>query len=68
MRDMERSIPRIRERIARLEQLTDSIEGLRRSVDTLTETYNKGRGAIWMIGGFGALIALFAKWLVTRYG
>lgn len=68
MRELERAVPRIRERLARLEQLTESIEGLSNAVNTLTATYNKGRGAIWVIGGFGVVVGIASTYLARRFG
>lgn len=68
MRELERGMTRVRERLARLEQLTESIQDLADSVNTLTATYNKGRGAIWVIGGFGCLIGIISTLLARRWG
>ncbi|MBS0379937.1 MAG: hypothetical protein JSS29_15770 [Proteobacteria bacterium] len=51
------------ERIARLETMGPTIEKLQASVDDLVAVVNKGRGAIWLIGGLGAVVGVVGKWV-----
>lgn len=48
--------------------MTEAIQGLNTAVETLTATYNKGRGAIWVIGGFGALVGIVSTYLARKFG
>jgi hypothetical protein len=54
--ELERRVARVRERIAKLETLEPTIRELKTSVDELAAVMNKGKGAIWIIGGLGVAV------------
>lgn len=48
-------------------QLKEAVETLSSGVEDLTATINKGRGAMWVLGGVGAAVGAVGSMIANKF-
>ena len=61
---LDRRITRVE---TKQESMEPAIEKLSTNVEALNATINRGRGAVWLIGGVGAALMELAHWAADAF-